>query len=224
MSETAVEIKSVEFSYKQDRPLLRIDSFTLKKGQHCFVKGASGSGKSTFLGLLAGMLKPQKGQISIGGHNILQMKARELDSFRGRSIGYLAQMFNLIPYLSAFENICLPLALHRHKLDDQRRTALHELIQSLDIGPFLYQKARELSVGQQQRVAAARSFVCDPELVIADEPTSSLDERQKEKLMRSLMEMATRRSCTLIVASHDRDVAALFPHSFDPGGTSCLQR
>ncbi len=223
MSEAAVEIKSVEFSYKHDRPLLRIADFTLAKGQHCFIKGPSGSGKSTFLGLVAGILRPQKGEIAIGGHNILGMKAAELDSFRGRSIGYLAQMFNLIPYLSAFDNICLPLALHGQKWDDQRRTTVHELIQTLDIGAFLHQKARELSVGQQQRVAAARSFVCDPELVIADEPTSSLDERQKEKLMRSLMEMAARRSCTLIVASHDRDVAALFHHSFDPGGSSCLQ-
>ncbi len=217
----AVAVKNLEFAYPNNSPLLRIQHFALEAGRHCFVEGASGCGKSTFLGLLSGMLLPSKGDVWIQNTNIVTMTPAQRDRFRGVSIGYLAQMFNLIPYLSAHDNICLPLSLHRTPLDSRRRKRLQELIDILDVSSFLNRSARELSVGQQQRVAAARAFVLEPALVIADEPTSSLDERQKNNLMQCLMDMAQHRSVSLIVASHDLELKKYFPMTFDPGATRC---
>jgi putative ABC transport system ATP-binding protein len=218
----AVAVNNLEFAYQDDRPVLRIESFTMGAGQHCFIQGASGSGKSTFLGLLSGMLLPRKGEVWIKGRNIVSMTASQRDRFRGCSIGYLAQMFNLIPYLSARDNICLPLSLHRTSLNSARNKRLQELVEILDMSSFLDRPARELSVGQQQRVAAARAFILEPALVIADEPTSSLDEKQKNNLVQCLMDMAERRSISLVVASHDSDLRKYFPMTFDPGASLCL--
>lgn len=216
-----VAVNNLEFAYQSDRPLLRIENFVMKSGEHCFIHGASGSGKSTFLGLLSGMLLPRQGEVWIKGENIVAMSARQRDRFRGCSIGYLAQMFNLIPYLSALDNICLPFALHGAPFDFARRKRLKELIEILDLSSFLDRSARELSVGQQQRVAAARAFILEPSLVIADEPTSSLDEKQKNNLIQCLMDMAERRSISLIVASHDLELRKYFSMTFDPGASQC---
>ena len=214
---SAVCLEDVRFSYRKDRPVLDIPTLMIEQGESVFVFGPSGSGKTTLLGLLAGILRAESGSVQALGHDLSHMSNSERDHFRGSHIGYIFQMFNLIPYLTVEENIGLPC-----RLDSARRlrlgnASLHQAVsqvaERLGIESLLKENVVNLSVGQQQRVAAARSLIGTPWLVIADEPTSALDSDHRERFIELLFENCRAAGSTLIFVSHDRSLMHLFSRS-----------
>lgn len=210
----AVELEGVTFAYGKGHPVLKIDRFFVKRGEKVFVHGPSGSGKTTLLGLLAGVLPPQEGKIRVLGQDYFALSSSGRDAFRGAHIGYIFQMFNLIPYLSVKGNILLPLEIgvQRHDLGD-RQERLEEVTHALGIGDLLDRSVTELSVGQQQRVAAARALVGKPEILIADEPTSALDADYRESFLKLLFSECAKTGATVLFVSHDQQLAPLFERS-----------
>lgn len=210
----AVELEDVRFGYRPDAPVLEIARLRIERGERVFVFGPSGSGKTTLLGLLAGVLAAPQGRVAVLGHDLSRMRGARRDAFRAEHMGYIFQMFNLIPYLSVRENIALPCRLSRARL---RRlgaipldAAIDALAARLEIGALLRAPVTELSVGQQQRVAAARALIGAPELVIADEPTSALDADLRERFVELLFESCAAAGATLVFVSHDRSLLPLF--------------
>jgi len=211
---TTIQLRDVRFSYSTGREILRIGQLQIQKGEHVFLFGPSGSGKTTMLGLLAGVLRASSGAVNILGQDLTTMTAAQRDAFRASHVGYIFQLFNLIPYLSVLDNIVLPCRLSNDRLrrlngvpmtEAARRVAEH-----LGIGQLLDDNVANLSVGQQQRVAAARSLIGTPELVIADEPTSSLDYDRREKFIELLFQECRQAHSTLLFVSHDRSLMPLF--------------
>jgi len=180
--------------------------------------GPSGSGKTTLLGLLAGILKPQRGSVTVLGTDITTLHSIARDRFRADHIGFIFQMFNLIPYLSVVENIILPChfsALRKKRAlehsSDLKSEALRLLTRlNLHDEQLLKKPVVELSIGQQQRVAAARALMGAPELLIADEPTSSLDSDHRQAFINLLFEECKASTTTLVFVSHDTSLAGLF--------------
>ena len=202
-----VELRGVRFSYKPGRPVLGIDSLRVDTGSRVFLHGPSGSGKSTLLSLIGGVLLPQQGEVHVLGHNLRRMSASGRDGLRGRDIGYIFQGFNLIPYLTVQENIALPCLLHTGRrqriLSSTVDGEVLRLTQRLKMEDVLDSPMQELSTGQQQRVAIARAIIGAPPLVIADEPTSSLDQDRRDAFLALLTEMVAETRSTLLFVSHD---------------------
>lgn len=212
---TAIEVRGLRFSYRPDGPLiLDIPELTLQRGERAFLHGPSGSGKTTLLGLLAGILPVTHGRVQVLDRDFAVMKGEERDRFRGSHIGYVFQMFNLIPYLNVRQNILLPLGISPERaarVKGGHDAAARELAAHLGIEAFLERPVTELSVGQQQRVAAARALIGAPELVILDEPTSALDHDHREAFLKVLFAEAERTGSTVVFVSHDHTLKALFP-------------
>ena len=186
--------------------VIDIDEFELGAGESCFLYGPSGCGKTTLLGLIAGVLQANSGQVTVLGEDLGRMRGSRRDYWRGSKIGYIFQMFNLIPYLSVRDNILLPTRLHtERKADDLSRIA-----EALGIADLLDRGVLQLSVGQQQRVAAARALIGSPPLVIADEPTSALDAAHREKFLELLLAQCKAAGAALLFVSHDQGLAPLF--------------
>lgn len=214
----AIQLENVHFAYRQGAPeILHLQSLNIQAGERIFVFGPSGSGKTTLLGLLAGVLKASSGKVSILDRDLTAMKPSGRDAFRAAHIGYIFQMFNLIPYLSVLENITLPCRLSVERRLRLGGVAMNEaalrIATHLGIGEILNSNVSQLSVGQQQRVAAARSLIGTPELVIADEPTSSLDHDHREKFIQLLFAECSQAGSTLVFVSHDRTLIPLFHRS-----------
>lgn len=186
----------------------------IERGERVFLFGPSGSGKTTLLGVLAGVLVADSGEVRVLGQDLTRMSSGARDGFRAEHIGYIFQMFNLIPYLTVEENITLPCRLDRNRARRLgERTAEDEarrLAERLEIGEHLHSSVTELSVGQQQRVAAARALIAAPELVIADEPTSSLDADRRARFIDLLFEICGEAGTTLVFVSHDRQLLPAF--------------
>lgn len=201
----AFELRDIKFGYKVAENILDIKSWEVKKKKSVFIHGPSGSGKSTLLNLLAGVLAPQSGTLNILGESLSDMKASQRDRFRGDHIGFIFQSFNLIPYLNIKENLSLPYMVSKMKkkridcLDEE----ITELTKHLGLTDYLQQQVSDLSIGQQQRVGVARALIGSPEIVIADEPTSSLDDDITESFMQLLMGKHKEKGFTLIFVSHD---------------------
>ncbi|HKQ24296.1 MAG TPA: ABC transporter ATP-binding protein [Burkholderiales bacterium] len=217
--EGVVELSGVRFSwFVAPDFVIDIRSLGIARGERVFLRGPSGSGKSTLLSLLAGVITPIEGTVRVLGQNIGALGGAARDRFRADHIGFIFQMFNLIPFLSVVENVCLPCLFSlRRKERAQRggRTVQAEavrLLGHLDMGDarVLDRPVTELSVGQQQRVAAARALIGAPELVIADEPTSSLDADRRVAFLDLLFRECSRERATLIFVSHDASLAPLF--------------
>lgn len=210
----AVEMHAVTFSYEPGRPVLHIPSFRIEQGHRIFLFGPSGSGKTTLLGLITGVLRPQSGTCRVLGQEMTGLSTSALDEYRGSEMGYIFQSFNLIPYLSVRQNIELPCQVHSRRrrrivsasLDAEAVRIAHRL----EIDSFLDRSVRKLSTGQQQRVAIARAVIGRPRLVIADEPTSSLDADRRERFLDLLFEVCEEANATLIFVSHDRSLMARF--------------
>ena len=182
-----------------------------------FLHGPSGSGKSTLLGLLAGVLLPGGGQVRLLGTDWAALSGARRDAFRADHVGYIFQQFNLLPYLSVLDNVLLPCrfsALRRQRADAAAGTARASaaaLLERVGLGaPLWTRPAAQLSVGQQQRVAAARALIGQPELVIADEPTSALDAALRDSFMALLLQQCRDAGSTLVFVSHDERLAARF--------------
>ena len=211
---SAVAIQDLVFGYHPGREVLRLADLTIATGERVFLHGPSGSGKTTLLGLTAGVLNPTSGRVSILGQDLATLHPSRRDAFRGSHIGYLFQLFNLIPYLSVLDNISLPCRLHAVRrgrigqatIDGEAR----RLAERLELGAFIDTAVTELSVGQQQRVAAARALIGAPELVIADEPTSALDTDLRDRFLELLFECCAEAKATLLFVSHDLALGARF--------------
>jgi putative ABC transport system ATP-binding protein len=217
ISETPSEIiraNELIFSYAKGRPVLNIPSLRVKTSERLFIHGPSGSGKTTLLGLLAGVLQAQSGRLEILDSDLCRMSPSKRDHFRGNHIGYVFQMFNLIPYLDVFENILLSYELNPSRKkrigSGSPRAAARKIAENLGIGPLLKRKTSEISVGQQKRFAAARALLGSPEILIADEPTSALDSDHREKFLELLFSEARRQGSTILFVSHDRALQPLF--------------
>jgi putative ABC transport system ATP-binding protein len=201
---------------------VRIDSLEMRAGERVFLRGPSGSGKSTLLSLVAGILLASEGRVGLMGTEWAALSASRRDAFRADHVGYIFQQFNLLPYLSVLENATLGCRFSRRRAaraGDARREA-RQLLERAGLAPDLWaRKATELSVGQQQRVAAARALAGRPELVLADEPTSALDEDLRESFMALLLERCAEAGSALLFVSHDARLAALFDRVVDMRAT-----
>lgn len=209
----AVDIAGLQFAYGHHKPVVEIPKLQIEKGSRVFLHGPSGSGKTTLLGLIGGVLKPQSGHIKIFGEDLAAMTAHERDVFRGDRVGFIFQMFNLIPYLTVSENILLPCLLSSHRksrMTDEPREVARRWANRLGLASHFDHPVTSLSVGQQQRVAAIRAMMGRPELVIADEPTSSLDADRREEFIKLLFELCDDAKATLIFVSHDQSLKSSF--------------
>lgn len=217
--DTVVDIRGLSFRWCAQAPVvLALDTLHIAKGERVFIEGPSGSGKSTLLGLLAGVSVPQQGELRVLGQRLEQLTSVQRDHFRAHHIGYIFQMFNLIPYLSILESVMLPCRFSstRRERALQRSQTLEaealRLLGDLDMAhpDLLHRSVTALSVGQQQRVAAARALMGAPELLIADEPTSSLDADRREVFVKLLFEECAQAASTLVFVSHDASLEHLF--------------
>ncbi len=196
----------------------QIPSFEVKKGERLILVGPSGSGKSTLLGLICGTLVPQAGRVEVLGEDLTQLRSAARDKFRGQHVGIIFQQLNLVPYLSVIENVLLPLQFSpaRMKAVGKNaaacRSSAADILDALDmpVEQFGSQKAGTLSIGQQQRVAAARAFIGSPEIIIADEPTSALDRSRQVSFLEHLFEQQRQTDATLLMVSHDETIAEHF--------------
>ncbi|HJQ25974.1 MAG TPA: ABC transporter ATP-binding protein [Blastocatellia bacterium] len=175
-------------------------------GQFVSVVGPSGSGKSTLLGLIAGLDAPTAGEIIIDGENITAMNEDQLAELRGEKLGFVFQSFHLIPSLTALENILVPMEIRG--LRDARERA-QALLEDVDLVARAHHYPAQLSGGEQQRVAIARAFANNPTILLADEPTGNLDSRNGRHVFEMMVEMNRRRSATLVLVTHDHELAAL---------------
>ena len=176
----------------------------IERGEFCVLLGPSGSGKSTLLHLLGGVDKPTSGKVYIGGQSIYEMKERELTAFRRREIGQIYQFYNLIPVLNVEENICLPMLLDHRQAE---RKDLDELLELLGLTERVNHLPSELSGGQQQRVAIGRALISKPKLILADEPTGNLDQKNSREIIKLFRELNEKYGQTILLITHDEKIA-----------------
>lgn len=205
MSKTLVEINQVHKSYKRGRETVSVFAdlnLNIPQGDFLAVMGPSGSGKTTLLNLVGGLDAPDSGCITVDGRRIDQLSSSKLAQWRGHSVGFISQSYNLLPALNAAENIALPLLLtnlNRAK----RKKNVQIALQLVGLEDRAKHKPSELSGGQQQRVAIARALVADPALLICDEPTGDLDRETANNIMSLLQELNARQGKTIVMVTHD---------------------
>jgi len=179
--------------------------FAVDQGEFVAIMGPSGSGKSTLMHLLAGLDRPSEGNVYIEGENVTTMKDKELTMLRRQRVGFIFQAFNLIPQLTAEENIVLPLTLGRQSANGN----LEALLAQVGLSDRRHHKPTELSGGQQQRVAVARALITEPAVVFADEPTGNLDSKSSDEILTLLRRASTERGQTTVMVTHDAQAAAI---------------
>lgn len=214
----AIHATELQFRWHANAPLtLDIPSLQVTRGEKVFVAGASGSGKTTLLNLLTGINQPTGGSLVVLGRPLHTLGNAARDRFRCDHVGVIFQQFNLLPYLTVLENVTLPCRFSKRRHLDVTRRQLtpaqeaHQLLDALHIDAGLHDKpVTALSVGQQQRVAAARAFMGSPEIIIADEPTSALDDDRQQAFIDLLKQQCERTGATLIFVSHNKSLTACF--------------
>jgi putative ABC transport system ATP-binding protein len=206
-----VELRNVTKRYhKGGETITPLDDISLdvEEGEFLSLMGASGTGKSTLLNLIAGIDRPDSGSITIDGADITKLSRTKLANWRARNIGYIFQTHNLIPVLTAFENVELPLLLlPMSRAERQKRTEV--ALQAVDLGDRAEHYPRQLSGGQEQRVGIARAIVTHPKVVVADEPTGNLDDDTSVQILRLLERLNQELDVTLLMVSHDAEAAAI---------------
>ncbi|MEM7358245.1 MAG: ABC transporter ATP-binding protein [Pseudomonadota bacterium] len=206
----AIHFNDVSFSYpgSSRQSILSIPDWVVNDGEQVFVHGPSGCGKSTLLNLLSGFFKPSTGSLEVFGQNLGNMSPRQRDRFRTHNIGYVFQQYNLIPYLSAIENVQLAAYFSKSGIGTQ---PILEMLGLLQLPATEHHKpVRNLSVGQQQRIAIARALINQPKLILADEPTSSLDQANRDAFISLLLKIAQEKTMTVIFVSHDLSLSHHF--------------
>ena len=201
-----VTVEALEHGFGDQR-VLDLPSWRVEAGERSLVTGPSGSGKSTLLHLLAGIATPRAGVVRIAGQDLAALSASARDRFRGRSVGLLLQSFHLLDTLSVFDNVRLARRLAGLSEDRER---CREVLEALDVAGFARARPSTLSHGQAQRVALARAVVNRPKLILADEPTSSLDDESCERVAALIETEANRHGATLVVATHDSRLRSRF--------------
>ncbi len=204
-----IEVKNVSKIYRMgDEKIVALNniSFSMEKGKFYCLLGTSGSGKSTLLNLLAGLEKPNKGEIRIKNALISKMNEKQLAKFRQNNIGFVFQSYNLLPMLTALENVSLPLTFkgENKKVRDKKAKAL---LKAVGLSERLNHRPNQMSGGQQQRVSIARAFIGKPDIVFADEPTGNLDTKTSKEVMELITSMARENNQTLVIVTHDIEIA-----------------
>ena len=203
------ELKNVRKVYKMgEERIVALDdiSLTFERGKIYCLLGTSGSGKSTLLNMLAGLEKPTKGSIRFLDKYLEKMSEKQLALYRQQYIGFVFQSYNLLPTLTALENVTLPL-IFRKVSRRKRNKAAYAMLKAVGLGQRWRHKPSELSGGQQQRVSLARAFVNNPEVIFADEPTGNLDTKTTYEMMEMITSMARSRNQTLIIVTHDTEIS-----------------
>jgi putative ABC transport system ATP-binding protein len=222
-SRLVVAVRDLRFAWPRQPVVLDMPALDVARGERVLLRGPSGSGKSTLLNLLAGVIAAAPGAVAVLGQDLARLGGAERDRFRADHVGVIFQLFNLIPYLSVIGNVTLPCRFSRRRSERARRggRGLDEeavrLLAHLDMagGDLLSRPVTALSVGQQQRVAAARALMGAPELVIADEPTSSLDADRRAAFLDLLFRECAGEEATLLFVSHDASLAAHFDRTVE---------
>ncbi|MEL7670945.1 ABC transporter ATP-binding protein [Methanobacterium sp.] len=216
MSETILKTVDLSKTYRRgkvDVPALKKASIEIADGEIICLAGPSGSGKSTLLNLLGGVDKPTSGKILINGNDLTKMSENKLSDFRLRNVGLIFQFFNLIPTLTAKENVEFPLVLDNVPKTEKESRAV-ELLELVGLGHRVDHKPEELSGGEQQRVAIARSLANNPSIIIADEPTGDLDSDTSSKFMDLVEDLNKKRGQTFIISSHDSMIIERVPRVY----------
>ena len=217
-----IRISDIKFRWRFDDPLvIDVPELAVEKGECLFLSGPSGSGKSTLLSLLGGVLEPESGKIFLNSENIVSMAAKDRDTFRADHLGLLFQMFNLMPFLSILKNVTLPCLFSRIRREratqksgsveaEAKRLLSCMGLNQEEIGD---RSVNLLSAGQQQRVAAARALLGNPEFIIADEPTSALDSGTRQAFLKLLFNEVKAADSTMVFVSHDDSLSSFFDRS-----------
>jgi len=209
MTMALIELRDVTKTYRRDQievPVLEGVTITVPAGDFLGLMGPSGSGKSTLLNLLAGIDRPTRGSVTVGGTNISSLSERALAAWRARHIGFIFQLYNLIPVLTAFENVELPLLL-TNLSKKQRREHVMTSLNIVGLVDRASHYPRQLSGGQEQRVAIARAIVTDPTLLLADEPTGDLDAKSAGEVLTLLQRLNSEFKKTIVMVTHDPHAA-----------------
>ena len=219
MDESIIKIDSVRFYWsKKSNFKIFVPNLEIKKGEKVLLLGERGSGKTTLLSLMCGFLNPLSGNISINGNTINQLSSKTRDEYRADNIGIIFQQFNLLPYANVVDNVLLPLYFSKVRSNNvsNKKEKVIELFKQLrlpdDIAQF---RASSLSMGQQQRVAVARALIGNPSLIIADEPTSSLDADAQKIFLNLMFEQISENNSTLLMVSHDKSLSNQFDRLID---------
>jgi len=216
MTEPVFALKHLRHAY-DGQEILRLDDWSVAEGENWLVLGPSGSGKTTLLHVLAGILTPSEGSVSVAGQNLDQLRASDIDRFRGRNIGIVFQRLHLIPSLTVLGNLLLAQYLAGAK---QNIHDAHLLLASLGLTGKAYSRPHALSFGQMQRAAVARAVVNKPRLILADEPTSNLDDANAAAALDLLLTQARACNAALVIATHDRRIADRFERRITLGGAT----
>jgi len=211
MSTPLLEAKDLRFRYARQDSEIRIPNFTLNSGESLLVFGRSGSGKSTLLHLISGLMSDYRGSLRFEEKELKELGPSQMDKLRFEAYGNVYQSFNLLPYLDVIENVTLPADLRGENLLERA----HTLLRHMGLEGLERRKVSELSIGQQQRVAAVRALLMKPRLLLADEPTSSLDIHNKRLFMDLLFEMCRAEGTALLFVSHDPELQELFPNRLE---------
>ena len=207
----AISLSHLGYSYPGDQfAVLNIPAWRVERNERVFLQGESGSGKSTLLSLLAGLSVPTQGSLQILGYDIAKMTARQRDRFRAANLGVVFQQFNLIPYLSALDNVLLAARFGSASTAGARQRAT-TLLERMNLQSALHHRpASQMSIGQQQRVAIARALMNNPSLLLIDEPTSALDHVNRDAFLALLFDMLSDQECAMVFVSHDPALGASF--------------
>ena len=205
-----IAVRDLSKSFLTDRgriEVLKDVTLDIRAGERIAVVGASGAGKTTLMHLLGGLDRPTSGSVSFAGKNIFHYSAQELDAFRNRCIGFVFQFHQLLPEFTALENVMMPALIGRSSLKEAERKA-QEILAAVGLGHRLDHKPGQLSGGEQQRVAIARSLIMTPQLLLADEPTGNLDSATSDEILVLLDRLHAERDLTIVVVTHSEKVAA----------------
>jgi len=210
MTEALIRIEDLEKVYYRDTieiPVLQGLNLDIPEGEYVALMGPSGSGKTTLLNLIAGIDQPTRGRIFVGGRDIATMGQTELAGWRANTIGFIFQLYNLLPVLTAFEIVELPLLLTRLK-KAERRKHVETALTIVGLADRMEHYPRQLSGGQEQRVAIARAIVSDPKILVADEPTGDLDAKSGDEILELLRRLNEEFGKTIVMVTHDPKAAA----------------
>ena len=200
-----IEVKNIHKYFGELEVLKGVD-LSVKKGEIVAIIGKSGAGKTTLLQIIGTLDRPTKGQVLIEGTDVFAMKDKDLAAFRNKHIGFIFQFHQLLPEFTALENVCIPAMIAREKETDYMPRA-EKLLRELGLGDRLNHKPNALSGGEKQRVAAARALMMSPDIILADEPTGSLDEKNKKELSELLLKLRKEYGQTILLVTHDKELA-----------------
>lgn len=204
---TIIQVKNIHRSFGNLEVLKGIN-MDIQKGEIVSIVGKSGAGKTTLLQIIGTLDKPDSGNVIINGTDVFSLKEKELAAFRNQHIGFIFQFHQLLPEFTALENVMIPALIGKQKKSDAKMRA-EKLLTDLGLGDRMHHKPNELSGGEKQRVAAARALIMSPSVILADEPSGSLDEANKQELNRLLLQLREKYGQTIIIVTHDKELASI---------------